>query len=417
VPSERARDLDAADELAHFRTRFCIEDEDLIYLDGNSLGRMPTAAAERVSQLACKEWGCDLVRGWADWFDLPERLGAKIATLIGAQPDEVIVSDSTTVNLYKLVSAALKSQGGRNEVVTDSLNFPSDLYAISSVLQNFGPGRQLRVCHSADQISIQPQELKNLLDQNTALLTTSHTSFKSGFVHDMKAVTDLAHDAGALALWDLSHSVGALPVDLNGSGADMAVGCTYKYLNGGPGAPAFLYIRKDIQQKLESPIWGWFGQNDPFAFDMTYSAHPKLRKFLVGTPPILSLAAIEPGVDMVIEAGIEKLRSKSVRQTEFLIDLWEQHLQPLGVTLNSPRESSRRGSHVSFGHPDALRIDKALIEDVNVIPDFRAPNNIRFGVTPLYTTYRELEEGVLRFKQVLVEKLYERHSRTPTAVT
>ena len=236
-------------------------------------------------------------------------------------------------------------------------------------------------------------------------------------MYDMERITALAQEKGSLVLWDLSHAVGAVPINLNKCNVDLAIGCTYKYLNGGPGSPAFLYVRKDLQQDLQSPIWGWFSQANPFAFDLIYKAVPNVRKFLVGTPPIVSLALIEPGVDMVIEAGIERLREKSVAQTEYLIELWEEHLKPFGISLKSPRDASQRGSHISFGHLDALRIDKALIEEMKVIPDFRSPDNIRFGVTPLYTTFQELEEAVQRFKRVMKDKIYEKYSAEAPVVT
>jgi kynureninase len=233
----------------------------------------------------------------------------------------------------------------------------------------------------------------------------------------MKAVTADAHEKGALMLWDLSHSVGVLPIQLNECGVDFAIGCTYKYLNGGPGAPAFLYVRKDLQEKLESPIWGWFGQSNPFNFELEYKPRAGIQKFLVGTPPILSLATAEPGIDIVLEAGIENIRNKSIKQTEYLIHLWREHLQPLEVQLKSPLDFAMRGGHVSFGHPEALRIDKCLIERMNVIPDFRAPDNIRFGASPLYNTFSELEESVLRLKQILQDRLYEEYSNERSTVT
>lgn len=412
-----AKELDRADPLREFRSRFVVADPDLIYLDGNSLGRMPKAASERAKEVIDEQWGEGLVRSWAEWFELPEKIGAKIAKLIGAQPDEVIVADSTTVNLFKLVMAAMWARKGRTEVVTDDLNFPSDFYAIMGALEVLGPEYRLRTAHTQDQITVPNADIAKLLNEKTALLTTSHVSFKSAFMHDMKSVTAAAHDVGALVLWDLSHAVGAVPVDLNGCKADLAIGCTYKYLNGGPGSPAFLYVRRDLQQELQSPIWGWFSQTNPFAFDLIYSAVPKVRKFLVGTPPVVSLALIEPGVDMVIEAGMDRLREKSVAQTEFLIELWEEHLRPLGVTLKSPRDSAARGSHVSFGHPKALQIDQALIEEMKVVPDFRTPDNIRFGCTPLYTTFEELEEAVLRFKRVVESGIYEKYANRVPAVT
>jgi kynureninase len=405
---ERARHLDADDPLAHFRHEFVIDDPDLIYLDGNSLGRLPKRTAELLKQLIEQQWGGRLVRGWGEhWIDLPRRIGAKIATLIGANEDEVLVCDSTSVNFYKLTMAALEIQKGRTEIVTDSANFPSDVYLLQGCAKQ--TGHSIRIA--------EPNTVPAALGSSTALLTLSHTSFKAGFIHPMAELTAAAHDAGAMTLWDLSHSVGSVPVDLNGCHADLAVGCTYKFLNGGPGSPAFLYVRKDLQDKLMNPIWGWFGQKSAFEFSLDYIAAQGLQRFMAGTPSILSLAAVECGVDLILEAGIDRIRQKSMLQTEFLIELWEAFLEPLGFSLNSPRKASDRGSHVSFGHPDAYRIDQALIQEMRVVPDFRNPDNIRFGVTPLYTTFEELAEAVLRTRVIVEGKLYEKYSGLPSGVT
>lgn len=413
-----AAELDRQDELASFRQRFFIDDPDLIYLDGNSLGRMPLAALEAVKRATEFEWGSRLVRGWPEgWVGAPARIGAKIAEIIGAQPDEVVLSDSTTVNLFKLVVAALRGNPGRPYVVTDDLNFPSDHYAITGAIDFLREGHELQVIRSANRIHISSDQVAGALTENTALFTASHTSFKSAFVYDMKAVSAAAHEVGALTLWDLSHSVGSIPVALNESNADLAIGCTYKYLNGGPGSPAFLYVRRDLQEKLSSPIHGWFGQRDPFAFDLSYTPREGIGRFLVGTPPILSSLAAEPGIDLTVEAGMDRIRAKSVRQTEFLIDLYDRVLKPLGMVLNSPRDSSCRGSHVSFGHPEAMRICKALINDENVIPDFRMPDNIRYGASPLYTTFTELEEGVESLAKVVRERRFERYDSERPNVT
>jgi kynureninase len=403
-------ELDTLDPLASFRSEFLIADPDLIYLDGNSLGRMPRRTAAWLRQVAEHEWGERLIRGWGEgWFSAPQRLGAKIARLIGAQPDEVIVADSTSVNFFKLVMAALGARPARCRVVSDDMNFPSDLYLLQGALRLAGPGYRLDLVRSQDGIHQPIEAVAEAITAETALLTLTHTAFKSGYVHDMPAVTELAHRAGALTLWDLSHSVGAMPLELDAAGVDLAVGCTYKYLNGGPGAPAFLFVRRDLQEQLRNPIWGWFGQKGQFDFKLAYEPGPGLQRFLVGTPPMLSLAAIEPAVDLLLEAGLDRLRAKSVQQTEYLITLWEALLAPLGVVLNSPREADRRGSHVSLGHPEGLRIDRALIEEMKVIPDFRYPNNIRLGVAPLYTSYVEIYEGLQRLRAVLVERRYEKY--------
>ena len=415
---EYALDLDRRDTLARFRDEFVIDDSALIYLDGNSLGRLPKRSIARLREMIEKEWGRRLIRGWNEgWFTAPQRIGAKIAQLLGAQAGEVIVSDSTSVNLFKLVVAALRARPRRCKVVTDDLNFPSDLYVLQGALHLAGSDYRLEIVRSEDELTVSRGALAGAIDDQTALVSLSHTAFKSGFVYDLHGVTEMAHRAGALMLWDVSHSVGAMPLALRDANADLAVGCTYKYLNGGPGAPAFLYARSDLQESLLSPIWGWFGQTGQFDFELDYRPAPGITRFLAGTPPMLSLAAIEPGVDLLIEAGLDRLRAKSVRQTEYLIGLWEALLQPLGFTLNSPRESARRGSHVSLGHPDALRIDRALIEDVRVLPDFRSPDNLRLGLAPIYTSFAEIHEAVMRLKRVMDDRLYEKYPTERPAVT
>lgn len=414
---ERARKLDAEDELAPFRERFVTDDPELIYLDGNSLGRLPCATAELAREVVSEQWGRRLIRSWNDsWFGLPERIGGKIAQLLGAAADEVIVADSTSVNLFKLALAALQARPGCRRIVTDDLNFPSDLYVLQSVLDLCGGG-QLEVVRSPDGMTLPPDLLAAELHEPTALVSLSHTAFKSAFVHDLAAVTELAHRAGALTLWDLSHSVGALPLDLEAAGADLGVGCGYKYLNGGPGAPAFVYVRRSLQAQLRNPLAGWFGRHDPFGFALEYQPEAGMRQFLTGTPPVLSLALLEPGVDLLLEAGMQRLRAKSVRQTEYLISLWEQVLHPLGYRLGSPREAERRGSHVSLSHPEGWRINRALIERMQVIPDFRAPDLIRLGVTPLYTTYTELHGAVEALRRIATERLYEAYPVQREGVT
>lgn len=413
-----AHELDQQDPLAHFQAEFVIDDPGLIYLDGNSLGRLPKLTKTRLKEVIDEEWGKRLIRGWGEgWFTAPQRIGGKIAKLIGVDADEVVVTDSTAVNFFKLVMAALAARPGRQTVVTDDLNFPSDVYLLQGAIKLVSPDHQLKLVRSADGLTVSLDQLAEAITPDTALVTLTHTAFKSGYVYETQPVTEMAHRAGALMLWDLSHSVGAMPLALKEANVDLAVGCTYKYLNGGPGAPAFLYVRRDLQEQLLSPIWGWFGQRGQFDFKLDYEPGPGLQRFLAGTPNMLSLAAVEPGVDLLLEAGMERLRAKSVRQTEYLIALWEELLKPLGVALNSPRDSRYRGSHVSLGHPEGLRIDRALIEEMNVIPDFRYPDNIRLGLAPLYTTYAEIHEAVTRLRRVLVEKLYEKYPTERPEVT
>jgi kynureninase len=413
-----AAHLDAHDPLARFRDRFVVDDPDLIYLDGNSLGRLPRATAALADDLVRRQWGGNLIRGWNDgWFDASERIGAKIAGLIGARPDEVIVADSTSVNLFKLVVAALQARRGRTRILTDDLNFPSDIYVLRGAIDLLDKGHRLEIVPSPDGVHGPDDLLRAALDGDTALLTLSHTVFKSGYTYDPGALTAAAHAAGTLTLWDLSHSVGAVPMDLDAAGVDLAIGCTYKYLNGGPGAPAFLYVRRDLQETLGNPIAGWMGQQGLFDFGLDYRPAAGLRRFLTGTPPIVSLSLVEPGVDLLLEAGIERVRAKSEAQSAYLIDLWEAILQPLGYTLNSPRDPRRRGSHVSLGHAEGLRIDLALIDAMKVLPDFRAPDTIRLGLAPLYTSYRDIHTAVERLRDVVAGRLYERYSDTAPTVT
>jgi kynureninase len=415
---EYARELDRKDELAPYRSRFVIDDPQLIYLDGNSLGRLPAATVDHLHKVARHEWGTKLIDSWNQgWFTLPESAGAKIAQLLGAQADEVILADSTSINLFKLALAALRFQAGRRKIVTDNLNFPSDVYILQGVLGAANGRHEMAIIPSVDGIHGPVEALAQALDSETALLTLSHTVFKSGYTYDMAAMTAAAHAAGALVLWDLSHSAGAVPVALNEAGVDLAVGCTYKYLNCGPGAPAFLYVRRDFQEQLDNPLSGWMGQADPFAFELAYRPAPGLRRFLTGTPPILALAAVIPGVELLLEAGMERLRAKSVRQSEYLIALWQEYLAPLGFRLNSPREAHRRGSHVSLGHDEGWRINRALIEEMNVVPDFRRPDNIRLGIAPLYTTYEEIYTAVTHLETIVTQRLYDNYPPETAAVT
>ena len=416
-----AQSLDAADPLARFRDHFAHPDAGLVYVDGNSLGRMPHASLALADDLVTRQWGDRLIRSWNEgWFDAPERVGAKIAGLLGAQPDEVIVADSTSVNFFKLLVAGLRyaqRDARRTCILTDDLNFPSDIYVIAEAIDLLGRQHTVELLRSPDGIHGPIDALQQALSDDVALLTLSHTVFKSGYTYDMAAVTKQAHDAGALVLWDLSHSAGSVPIDLNASNADLAVGCTYKYLNGGPGAPAFLYIRRDLQEQLANPIAGWMSQSNLFDFGLTHKPVSTLRRFLSGTPPVLSLALIEVGVDLLLAAGMDALRAKSVQQTEYLIALWEAMLQPLGYTLNSPRDSAWRGSHVSLGHPEGLRIDLALIRDCNVLPDFRYPDNIRIGIAPLYNTFADVHAVATALAEVVEQGVYKKYPVEKPVVT
>lgn len=406
-----AERLDRQDPLASFRERFVVEDPELIYLDGNSLGRLPRETARRLGEVIEEEWGGRLVRGWNEgWMSAPSRVGDKIARLVGAREGEVVLADSTSVNLFKLAWAALRSRPGRRKILTDDLNFPSDLYVLRGLCEQRGEGHRLEVVPSEDGVYGPVDGLLAALDADTALLTLSHTVFRSAYTYDLARLTAAAHEAGALVLWDLSHSVGSVVTGLAAAGADLAVGCTYKYLNGGPGAPAFLYVRRDLQDELANPIPGWMGRADMFAFDPGYAPAPGLQHFLTGTPPILSMSTIEPAVDLLLEAGVERLRAKSVLQTEYLVALWRRALLPRGFLLNSPTDPARRGSHVSLGHEHGRAIDLALIRDLKVVPDFRRPNNIRLGLAPVYTSFAEIREAVSRLCRIVDEGLWERYA-------
>jgi kynureninase len=406
---EFAQKLEDDDELASFRDEFVFAEPDLIYLDGNSLGRLPRRTVNRMRTAVEEEWGRDLIRGWnASWWDSPTRVGDKIAKLLGASPDQVIVSDTTSINLFKLVMVALGMRSERERIVSSVLNFPSDLYIVQGCVRLLGERHQLHLVPSEDGITIDQPTLFNAIDERTALVTLSHVVFKSGFLYDAKAVTERAHEVGALVLWDLGHSAGVLPIELDHWEVDLAVGCTYKYLNGGPGAPAFLYVRRDLQDAL-SPIWGWFGQDSPFDFDLEYQPAEGIAHFLVSSPPILSTVALESALDVLLEAGIDRIRRKSVRLTSYLVYLFDTILEPLGFGLGSPRDPAQRGSHVSIRHREGYRINRALIEEMAVIPDFREPDNIRLGVSPLYTSFSEVWEAVDRIRRVVKEKRYVRY--------
>jgi kynureninase len=425
-----ALSLDQQDNLASFRDRFVIADPDLIYLDGNSLGRLPKAVVERLRLAVEDEWGRGLIRAWnQDWWGAPVRVGEKIARLVGAASGQVIVCDSTSVDLFKLVLAALSIHPQRRRIVTDTLNFPSDLYVLQGCAQLLSPsplqgegrggGRHqiLRIGSRDGDVTPDLAALETAIDENTALVTLSQVTFKSGYLYAMDAITELAHRKGALVLWDLCHSVGAVPIALDACRADFAIGCTYKYLNGGPGSQAFLYVRKEWQEKITSPIWGWWGQDQPFAFDLDYTPAPGIARFLSGSQGILSLLAMEAALDVTLEAGMERIREKSIRMTEYLVDLFDTRLAPLGFTLGTPRTPDRRGSHVSIRHPEGYRINRALIDDMNVVPDFREPDNLRLGLAPLYTSFADVWEGVDRIRRVVEEKGYQKYPTDRLTVT
>lgn len=419
---EYARTLDQDDPLKHFRDRFLISDPSVIYLDGNSLGRLPLKTADYMDSAIKEQWGDRLIRSWNEgWYQQSIRLGKKIAQIIGAHPDEVILSDSTSVNLYKLTYGALLAMEGRTDIISDDMNFPSDLYIFQGLIKQFGEKHTLRLLKSPDGVTSDMTELVRMVNRRTALVSLSHVAYKSSYMYDMERVSELAHMHGAMVLWDLSHSVGAVPVSLGRSNVDMAIGCTYKYLNGGPGAPAFLYVKRELQEQLVNPIQGWFGEQNPFDFKLNFRESKGIRKFLTGTPPVISVSGLEPALDMIQEAGIGSIRQKSVAQTDYLLGLAREWLLGSGLRLGSPEFADRRGSHIALKHAEALRICKALNDpEVGghvVLPDFREPNNIRFGISPLYTTYEEIFLAMEQLKMIITTKAYERYPGTREQVT
>ena len=399
----RAAELDAADPLADFLDRFEYPDPNFVYLDANSLGRLPKQTAARLATVVHDEWAGELVRGWDHWIDMPREVGDRLGVgLLGARPGEVLVSDSTTVNFYKLATAALAIRPGRNVVVTDRSNFPTDRYVLEGLAS--AHGLEIRWLSPEPVEGIQPADVAAALDENVALVTFSHVNYRSSAIADMPAITALAHEAGALVLWDLSHAVGAVPLDLERDGVDLAVGCTYKYLNAGPGAPAFLYIRRSLQPTMRNPIQGWMGQRDQFAMGQGYDPQPDMRAWLTGTPTILALAAIDEGVELVVEAGMDRIRAKAVALTEYAIALHDVLLAPLGFTVGSPRDSARRGAHVSLRRADAEELCGKLMA-AGIGTDFRAPDSIRLGVSPLTTRFRDVWTAVSALAELAVSRV------------
>src|SRR2546430_4106318 len=392
---EYAEKLDADDPLSGFRDRFALDDPSLVYLNGNSLGALPRATLRRLEDVIREEWGTALARSWDHWVDLPGRAGDVVGRLTGAAPGQVLVADNTTVNLYKLACAALDARPGRHVIVTDQDNFPSDRYVLEgSAAQR---GARLRMLNTDIDQGLDPGAVRAAVDEDTALVSLSHVAYRSGALADMAAITEIVHQAGALMLWDLCHSVGAVPVELDRCDVDLAVGCTYKYLNAGPGAPAFLYVREALQGELRNPIPGWFGQRDQFAMGQGYDPEPGIDGWLVGTPPILGLAAVEEGADLSIEAGIGAILAEGIALTELAIELHDAWLAPLGFTLGSPRDAAHRGSHVSVRRSDARDLTRRLIAD-GVVPDFRAPDGIRLGLSPLTTRFADVWNGMARIR-------------------
>lgn len=399
-------ELDGKDPLAKKRGEFALP-ENVIYLDGNSLGAMPVAAQRRSQQVTDQQWGRDLITSWNThgWIDLPTKVGDKIAPLIGAASGQVICCDSTSVNLFKLLCSALDMQKNRKVVLTQKDNFPADLY-IAEGLGHPGLGGlcELKCVNDAD--------IEAQLDETVAVLMLTHVNFRSGKLHDMRRITGLAHAMGILVIWDLAHSTGALPLALDEWGVDFAVGCGYKYLNGGPGAPAFIYAAERHHDSINQPLSGWMGHRNPFSFTEKYQAAPGVRQFLCGTPPILSMSVLEAALSVFDNVDMNDLRAKSAALGELFLELIEGNENLDGLTLASPAESGQRGSQLALAHPRAFSICQALIER-GVIADFRAPDVLRFGFAPLYISYMDIWNAVQILTEIMANECYldEKYSR------
>ncbi len=398
APRDRAEQLDATDPLRGFRSRFLPTDPAVVaYLDGNSLGRPSTAVADAWSGLT-EQWSQRLIRGWTEgWMELPEQVGDEVgAALLGAAPGQTIIADSTTVMFYKALRAAVNLRPGRRRIVLDADNFPTDRFVAESIAKDLG--LELHWVTAAEHGGLTVADLGGVLDGDVAVLTLSHVAYRSGHLADLAAINAAAHQAGALTVWDLCHSVGVVPLHLDEAGADFAVGCTYKFVGAGPGAPAFGYVAQRHLSALDQPIWGWLGRRDPFEMRQGYLPAAGIRSMVSGTPPVPGILAVRAGTALIHEAGIHAVRAKAVALTDYAVELFDSLLIPLGFTLGSPREAARRGGHVSVDRADARQLCAALI-DHGVIPDFRTPDSIRLGLSPLSTSFREVRDAV----EVLVE--------------
>jgi kynureninase len=396
---EEAASWDEADPLRSIRSEFDLP-EGVLYLDGNSLGALPKKTAARLQQIVTGEWGQDLIRSWNahDWIRYPRRVGDRIAKILGAAPGQVVAADSTSVNLFKLLGAAEGLRRGRPVILSEEENFPTDLYVAQGFSGLLGRGR-LKLVPRTD--------LLGTIDDDVAAVTLTHVDFRTGEMHDMRELTRICHERGALVIWDLSHSAGAVPLHLDRDDVDFAVGCGYKYLNGGPGAPAYLYVAERHQEAIRPPLSGWMGHEAPFAFDTDYRPAPGIERHLCGTPAILAMAALEVGVEIMARADMEQVRAKSQKMGDLLLRLVDETCQGLGLTPACPRDSGKRGSQVSLRHAQGYPIMQALIAE-NVIGDFRAPDILRFGFTPLYLRYVDVWDAVMVLKRILESGAWQR---------
>ncbi|WP_255770430.1 kynureninase [Pseudarthrobacter sulfonivorans] len=399
---DRAAHLDAVDPLADFRDHFIGTDSDLSYLDGNSLGRPLKRTVDDISAFIRDGWGGRLIRGWdEEWLDLPQVIGDQVGrSVLGVAPGQTVIADSTTVVLYKLIRAALAAVAdpARTEIVLDTDNFPTDRYLVEGIALE--EGLTLRWIETDPAAGVTPDQVRDAAGPATAVVLLSHVAYRSGFLADLPAITEVAHSAGALVVWDLCHSAGSVELDLDAADVDFAAGCTYKYINGGPGSPAFAYVNARHLPALKQPIWGWMGRKDAFEMAAGYEPAPGIRGFLSGTPAIFGMLAMRGTLDLIEEAGMAAIRQKSVTLTGHAVELYEAWLKPLGVELASPWDPERRGSHITLDHP-AFRDVTAALWEQDVIPDFRAPQGIRIGLSPLSTSFVEVHRGMAAVRELL----------------
>ena len=408
---EYALDLDRNDPLAHFRSQFVITDPDMCYLDGNSLGRLPHATVIAVNDYMTKEWGREVVTGWSHWVDEAQPIGDLIGrSALGAGPGQMLACDTTSVNFYQLALAAINARPGRKTIITDAANFPTDRYILDGIAKQLGLNLVIidnESTGSADNERITPEILEKYLSEDVALVTLEVIQYRSGARNDIKSLTDLTRKYGALLLWDASHAVGAIEMNLDANGADLVVGCTYKYGNSGPGSPAWLYVSKRIQKELQVPIQGWFSQGDQFGMGPVFERAEGIRGYQIASPSLMGLRCVKSAFEIIEEASIEAIASKAAIGTQMMIDLYDAWLANLGITLLTSRNAKERGGHITLGHPDAARICIALRQFANVIPDYRTPNSIRLAISPLPTSYVEVWDGFARIRDLVASRQYE----------
>ena len=409
--------LDAADPLAKYRDEFVITDRDVCYLDGNSLGRLPKRTVDLVHRYLTEEWGHELVAGWSHWIDEAQRVGDLVgSSTLGAANSQVLAVDTTSVNFYQLCDAAIRARPDRDTVVSDTANFPTDRYILEGLCERHGK-RLVLIDDEAGEEYVTEQVLADHLDQRTALVTLSVVQYRSGALHDVAALTRLAHDHGALVVWDASHAVGVVDMAFDRDDVDLAVGCTYKYGNAGPGSPAWLYVNRRLQDSLRVPIQGWFAQRDQFAMGQGFDRADGMRGFQIASPSIVGMRCIEASFGMIADAGLPAIAAKAAIGTDLMVRLHDEWLAPLGFQLVTPRDPRRRGGHVTLRHPDAKQIAVAMREMVKVIPDYREPSSIRLAISPLATSYTEVYEGFSRIRELVASGRYRAASTTGSRVT